>query len=49
MYAIEEKEQLILFTVKCIVDCILVNKYVWAYTLREAQQKVEDEGCETVD
>ncbi len=49
MYQVEEKESLELFTLKIRDGEIVRTTRVWAYTLNEAQQKVEDEGYEVLD
>ena len=49
MYQVEEKESLELFTLNVRDGEIVRTTQVWAYTLNEAQEKVEDLGLEVLD
>lgn len=49
MYAVEDIVHQELFTLKVRDGELVRYEYVWAYSLSEAQQKVESEGLEILD
>ena len=49
MYLVEDIEHQELFTLKVRDGEIVRTESVWAYSLSEAEQKVEDDGLEVLD
>jgi len=49
MYTIEEKPTKELYTYKVLESCIIVYKYIWAYTWEEGAKELEEQGYELQD